>query len=130
MYRFTRIMVANYRRVSNLKNHIEFKPKKLEAPAKFLISSSILSFFGMNKNKSEEDAEKEEEELIMTIKRGVLSSLRSEFDKAEQLYHLALRNAQTMNNEQAVTYIYDLMANLAYETGLINFKSPIICTHI
>lgn len=115
MYRFTRIMVANYRRVSNLKNHMEFKPKKLEAPAKFLISSSILSFFGVDK--TEEDKEKEEAELIMTIKRGVLSSLRSEFDKAEQLYHLALRNAQTMKNEQAVTYIYDLMANLAYETG-------------
>jgi hypothetical protein len=120
MYRFTRILVANYRRVSNLKNHIEFKPKKLEA--KILISSTLLSFFGFDKN--EDQTEKEEAELIMTIKRGVLSSLRSEFDKAEQLYHLALRNAQTMKNEQAVTYIYDLMANLAYETGkLINQNS-------
>lgn len=116
MYRFARILVANYRRVGNLKNHIEFRPKKLEAPAKFLISSTILSYFGVSKSK--EDKEKEEEELIMTIKRGVLSSLRSEFEKAEQLYHLALRNAQTMKNEQAVTYIYDLMANLAYETGV------------
>lgn len=117
MLRFARILVANYRRVSSLKNHIEFKPKKLETPAKFLISSTIMSYLGIEKKKSEEDLAKEEEELIMAIKRGVLSSLRNEFDKAEQLYHLALRNAQMLKNEQAITYIYDLLANLAYETG-------------
>jgi len=32
--------------------------------------------------------------------------------------NLALRNAQTMNNEAAVTYIYDLLANLAFEIGM------------
>lgn len=89
MYRFARVVFANYRRINNLRNHIEFIPKKLEAPTKFIISSSILSFFGLHK--SEEELEKEEGELIMTIKRGVLSSLRSEYEKAEQLYHLALR---------------------------------------
>jgi tetratricopeptide repeat protein 19, mitochondrial len=68
-------------------------------------------------SKTGEELEEEESELIMTIKRGVLSTLRNEYDKAEQLYHLALRNAQTLRNELAVTYIYDLMANLAYETG-------------
>lgn len=91
MYRFARVVFANYRRINNLRNHIEFMPKtkKLEAPTKLIISSTILSFFGLEK--SEEELEKEESELIMTIKRGVLSSLRSEFEKAEQLYHLALR---------------------------------------
>lgn len=89
MYRFARVVFANYRRINNLRNHIEFIPKKLEAPTKFIISSSILTFFGLEK--TEEELEKEESELILAIKRGVLSSLRSEFDKAEQLYHLALR---------------------------------------
>lgn len=91
MYRFARVVFANYRRINNLRNHIEFMPtmKKLEVPTKLIISSTILSFFGLEK--SEEELEKEESELIMTIKRGVLSSLRSEFEKAEQLYHLALR---------------------------------------
>lgn len=116
MYRFARILVANYRRVSSLKNHIEYKPRKFEAPAKLLIGSTILQWLGVEE-KSDEQKEKDQEELIMTIKRGVLASLRSEFEKSEQLYHLALRNAQTMKNEQAVTYVYDLMANLAYETG-------------
>lgn len=115
MYRFARIIFANYRRINNLRNHIEFSPKKLEMPAKFVIGATWLNLFGADKKK--EDIEKEEEELIMTVKRGVLSSIRAEYDKAEQLYHLALRNAQTMKNELAVTYIYDLMANLAYETG-------------
>lgn len=34
---------------------------------------------------------------------------------AEQLLHLALKSAQETDNEDAVTYIYDLMANLAFE---------------
>lgn len=125
MYLFARILVANYRRVSSLKNHIEYKPRKFEAPAKLLIGSTILQWLGVEE-KSDEQKEKDQEELIMTIKRGVLASLRSEFEKSEQLYHLALRNAQTMKNEQAVTYVYDLMANLAYETGKLvkySFKS-------
>ena len=115
MYRFARVVFANYRRLTNLKNHIEFVPKKIEiTPTRFFLSSSLLSFFGL---KTGDDLEKEESELIMTIKRGVLCTLRSEYDKAEQMYHLALRNAQSIKNELAVTYIYDLMANLAYEIG-------------
>lgn len=42
---------------------------------------------------------------------------RSEFEKAEQLLHVALRMAQTVKNELAETYIFDLMGNLAYETN-------------
>ena len=121
MFRFSRILFANYRRINNLRSHIEFEPKKIEMSKKFLISASIFSLFGFEDTKKidKEEEEKEQSELIMNIKRGVLSSLRSEFDKAEQLYHLALRQAQTLQNDAAVTYIYDLLANLAYEIGEI-----------
>ncbi|KAG5681393.1 hypothetical protein PVAND_010834 [Polypedilum vanderplanki] len=116
MYRFGRIIFANFRRINYLRDQINYAPKKLKTntPVKF-ISASLLSYFGMKK--SADQLEKEEGELILTIKRGVLSSLRNEYDKAEQLFHLALRNAQSVNNELAITYIYDLLANLAYEVG-------------
>ncbi|KAI4464256.1 tetratricopeptide repeat protein 19 [Holotrichia oblita] len=49
----------------------------------------------------------------MTLKRAVLSEQREEYNKAEQLLHIALRLAQQQQNEQGVLYCYDLMANLA-----------------
>lgn len=33
------------------------------------------------------------------------------------MLHLALRQAQTLQNYDAVTYVYDVMANLAFDTG-------------
>jgi tetratricopeptide repeat protein 19 len=33
------------------------------------------------------------------------------------MLHLALRIAQTEQNEDGITYIYDVMANLAFEIG-------------
>ena len=33
------------------------------------------------------------------------------------MLHIALRQAQTIQHYQAITYIYDLMANLAYDVG-------------
>lgn len=89
MYRFSRIIVANFRRINSLRGQVEFTPKKPQtfaAPVKF-ISASILGYLGLSK-KTEDQLEKEEGELILTIKRGVLSSLRNEYDKAEQLFHL------------------------------------------
>jgi hypothetical protein len=88
MYRFGRIVFANYRRFNNLRNQVEFAPKKfsLKSPIKFICGASIFSYFGSTK--TGEQLEKEESELIMTMKRGILSTMRSEYDKAEQLYHL------------------------------------------
>lgn len=70
---------------------------------------SILTLIGLEKKLSAED------ELIQTIKHCVLFIQREEYDKAEQLLHVALRNAQQINHQLGVTYIYDVMANLALE---------------
>lgn len=48
---------------------------------------------------------------------GVLAVQRDEYNKAEQMFHLALRMAQTVKNQLAETYIFDLMGNLAYESN-------------
>lgn len=72
------------------------------------LALTILGWLGF----ADEDEEKESE-LIMTLKRSVLATQREQYDKAEQLLHIALRLAQQQQNEQGVVYCYDLMANLA-----------------
>ncbi|XP_070156385.1 tetratricopeptide repeat protein 19 homolog, mitochondrial isoform X1 [Polyergus mexicanus] len=64
-----------------------------------------------------EDSDEEVPEVIMMIKRSVLLIQKGEFIKAEQMLHLALRQAQTIQHNDAITYIYDVMANLAFDTG-------------
>lgn len=70
MYRFTRIVIANFRRFGSFKNQIEFTPKfpKIEPPTNLILGISIAAFFG----KTEEEMEKKESDLIMAIKRGEL----------------------------------------------------------
>lgn len=75
-----------------------------------LLALSILGWLGF----VDED-ENKESELIMTLKRSVLASRREQYDKAEQLLHIALRLAQQQQNEQGVVYCYDLMANVAFD---------------
>lgn len=84
---------------------------KQPSPDNVAFALSILTWLGFNK----EDEEKESE-LIMTLKRAVLCTQQEEYDKAEQMLHLALRIAQQQQNEQGVLYCYDLMANLAFDT--------------
>lgn len=74
------------------------------------LALSILGWLGF----VDED-EKKHSELIMTLKRSVLATQREQYDKAEQLLHIALRLSQQQQNEQGVTYCYDLMANLAMD---------------
>ena len=45
---------------------------------------------------------------------------RDDFKGAEQLLHIALKIAQDQNNDDGVTYIYDLLANLAFAQGHFN----------
>lgn len=61
------------------------------------------------------DEETPEDKLIETIKRSILCIQKEEYAKAEQMLHLALRMAQDQNSQQGITYIYDVMANLAME---------------
>ncbi|KAF6215392.1 hypothetical protein GE061_010144 [Apolygus lucorum] len=74
---------------------------------------AVAGFLNLFQRKEEED----ESELITTIKRAVLMIQRDEFKVAEQLLHVALKLAQEQQNEDGVTYIYDLMANLAFAQG-------------
>lgn len=87
-------------------NKTEFKL----LPSNLAIALSILTWLGFSKEDEDKDSE-----LIMILKRAVLCTQREQYDKAEQMLHLALRLAQQQQNQQGIIYCYDLMANLAFD---------------
>jgi len=65
----------------------------------------------------EDQTSADEEKIIHMIKLAKLSAQRKDFNKSEQLLHLAFRSAQQLNHQKAQKYIIDEMANNAYELG-------------
>ncbi|KAK0179301.1 hypothetical protein PV327_005066 [Microctonus hyperodae] len=87
-----------------------------ESHKQFLISTS-LGFFGIFSFGNDEEKLEPIPEMIMTIKRSIFLIQKGEYKKAEQMLHVALRQAQTLQHTDGITYIYDVMANLAFEVG-------------
>ncbi|XP_042773395.1 tetratricopeptide repeat protein 19, mitochondrial isoform X2 [Panthera tigris] len=58
-----------------------------------------------------------EAEIIQLLKRAKLSIMKDEPEEAELILHDALRLAYQSDNRKAITYTYDLMANLAFIRG-------------
>lgn len=93
---------------------LQYFTKRKYPKSRFFIYGGILSYLGI--------AEKEKEDpVIQTIKLGILSMQREEFQKAEQYLHLALKMAQERSDSQAIVYIYDILANVAFQKG--DFKN-------
>ncbi|XP_055371167.1 tetratricopeptide repeat protein 19 homolog, mitochondrial [Condylostylus longicornis] len=90
-------------------NSTNFKQQNKKYPIFPIVFAGL--FF---KSKSEEE-ESPEHHLITTIKRSILCIQRQEYNKAEQMLHLALKIAQEMQHKDGITYVYDVMANLAME---------------
>ena len=65
---------------------------------KYDFSSSYPMLLGFSFAFFKKDTETPEEKLVNTIKRSILSIGKFEYDKAEQILHLALRMAQDMQN--------------------------------
>ncbi|KAF6097955.1 tetratricopeptide repeat domain 19 [Phyllostomus discolor] len=62
-------------------------------------------------------ADEAEAEIILLLKRAKLSIMKDEPEEAELILHDALRLAYQSDNKKAITYTYDLMANLAFIRG-------------
>ena len=80
----------------------------------------LTAFLSQEGVREEEDEEEDEEtkatnELIKTIKLGLLALQREQYDHAENMLHIALRMAQDLNNYDGITYVYDQLANVAFE---------------
>lgn len=85
MFRISRVIFANYRKIKCINNQVTFTPCDQRTRntnfTQVAIAASLFSFF---KKKDEN----EESELIMTIKRGILCIQREEHQKAEKMFHL------------------------------------------
>ncbi|XP_012661474.1 tetratricopeptide repeat protein 19, mitochondrial [Otolemur garnettii] len=66
---------------------------------------------------AEDEADEVEAEIIQLLKRAKLSIMKDEPEEAELILHDALRLAYQSDNKKAITYTYDLMANLAFIRG-------------
>lgn len=86
MFRISRVIFANCRKLKCINSQVTFTPtcnqrSKNTNFSQVAIAASLFSFF---KKKDEN----EESELIMTIKRGILCIQREEHQKAEKMFHL------------------------------------------
>ncbi|XP_064351380.1 tetratricopeptide repeat protein 19, mitochondrial [Camelus dromedarius] len=72
---------------------------------------------GAGGDAAEDVAAEAEAEIVQLLKRAKLSIMKDELEEAELLLHDALRLAFKSDNKKAVTYTYDLMANLAFIRG-------------
>jgi len=91
-------------------NESNFNEQPNSSKIAFVAMAGIFSIF-----QTKED--EEESELIMTIKRAVLMIQHDEFKGAEQMLHVALRLAQQTQNSDGITYVHDLLANVAFAQG-------------
>jgi len=98
--------------------------KRETGSCKFLLGG-LVSFFGFKK-----DQPNEEENLETTMKMAVLAIQEGKYDRADKLFHIALKLANEMQHKAAVTHIYCLMANLALERGLLGQAERLFTTVI
>lgn len=66
---------------------------------------------------AEDAAAEAEAEIIQLLKRAKLCIMKDELEEAELILHDALRLAFKSDNKKAITYTYDLMANVAFIRG-------------
>lgn len=86
----------------------------LPHPSLLFTAAFSFNFLGGGNNDKDQE-ETPETKLVNTIKRSIICIQNDQYDKAEQMLHLALRMAQDMQSPKGITYVFDLMANLAME---------------
>ncbi|XP_032592606.1 tetratricopeptide repeat protein 19 homolog, mitochondrial isoform X1 [Drosophila grimshawi] len=80
-----------------------------------LIFTAAFSFNLFSSGDGKDAEETPETKLVNTIKRSIICIQNEQYDKAEQMLHLSLRMAQDLQSSHGITYVYDIMANLAME---------------
>jgi len=97
------------------KTNINLRCNNLCGETKTVLFCGILGFFGMQKD----SVPSEEENLEKTIKLAILAVQEGNMERADKLLHVALKLANDLQHQAAITHIYCLMANLALERGFL-----------
>ncbi|XP_031843893.1 tetratricopeptide repeat domain 19 [Nomia melanderi] len=99
----------------------KFHEQRKTARTKFVVISGTFLFTLFGFGDDDDDEEKDAVlQLETTIKRSILLIQKKEYKKAEQMLHVALRQAQLLQHYDGITYVYDVMANLAFKLDQFN----------
>ncbi|XP_069802060.1 tetratricopeptide repeat protein 19, mitochondrial isoform X2 [Dendropsophus ebraccatus] len=91
-------------------NNSTYRPPILLSAAAFFLFSKLVE-------DEDEGLTTAEENIIYHLKKAKLSIMKGEMEEAEELLHKTLRLAHECKSKRAITYTYDLMANLAFLRG-------------
>ncbi|XP_072425757.1 tetratricopeptide repeat protein 19, mitochondrial isoform X1 [Chiloscyllium punctatum] len=94
-------------------------PTRGARPGNSIPSAATLAFIAAIQLFSRRESEQEnpEDEIILLIKKAKMSAMMGELEDADHYLHQALKLAQQSQNNQAVTYTFIQMANLAFLRG-------------
>ncbi|XP_063811933.1 tetratricopeptide repeat protein 19, mitochondrial isoform X2 [Pseudophryne corroboree] len=104
-------------------NNKKSSPFMLAAAAAFSLFSKLI-------DKDDEGLTESEKNIVYLLKTAKLSIMKGEMEEAEDILHKTLHLAQECDSTRAITYTYDLMANLAFLRGNYESKSysrPLWC---
>merc|ERR1719510_1470211 len=114
-------------KLSSIKDRYNFKSHRRDGHPYYIFFGGILSFIGVDEDSKKErqydrevESNKEndfDETLKNILRPAILNMQEGEYDKAEHIFHIALKMAQDVQHQDAILYIHDLLANLAYEMG-------------
>jgi len=79
-----------------------------------IVMSGILTWLGL----APDPNANHDSNLVTTVKRGILASQEGDLKRAQQILHLALRQAHEIGDQAAVNHIYCILADLAIEMNL------------
>merc|ERR1712121_149391 len=67
-----------------------------------IVLSGVLSWFGLKQETEPEN------NLIITIKRGILAAQEGDLKRSDQIFHLALKMANDIGHGEGKTHLYTL----------------------
>jgi len=100
---------------SRKQNGRQYRQGQFYKSPQIFISASVLGWLGL-KNEPEivDPNHKASQELLKTIQLGVLTIQDGDYEKGETILHAGLNIAHTLNHYDGITYIYTLLARLAF----------------
>ncbi|KAG9486033.1 hypothetical protein GDO78_008889 [Eleutherodactylus coqui] len=91
--------------------------KSSRRPPAMLVGAAAFSLFSALVEDEDEGLTAAEENIVVHLKKAKLSIMKGEMEEAEEILHKTLRLAHACESRRAITYTYDLMANLAFLRG-------------
>ena len=93
---------------------VAINPQKSSGQNQIFLMSGLLTWLGITSDPNADH----DSNLVTTVKRGILASQEGDFKRAQQILHLALRQANEFDDQAAINHIFCLLAEIAIEMNL------------